>query len=99
MTLILDLSPEMESRLEQAAARSGMPIAEYAKAVLERQVLPLALRVAAMPPEEQDRILTAAAEQAAELYNADLSLPPSERELAAFTALDGDQFSDGSSQS
>jgi hypothetical protein len=44
-----------------------------------------------LPPEEQDRILAAAAEQAAPLYEADLALPPSPRkrtlsEMAGFAA-------------
>jgi hypothetical protein len=42
-----------------------------------------------LPREERDRILRAQAEQAAPLYKADLALPPAERELTAFTALDG----------
>lgn len=97
MTLIIEVDPEVEARLQEAAARHGLPIAEYAKGVLERQVLPLALRVATLPLDEQDRIMAAAAEDAAELYNADLALPPRERELTAFTALDGDEFQDDAS--
>jgi hypothetical protein len=88
MTLTIEVTPELESRLQAAAARNGLPVAEYARTVLERQVPPLALRVASLPPEEQDRIMAAAAEEAADLYNADLALPINERELTAFTALD-----------
>ena len=94
MTLIIEVDPEVEARLQEVAARYGLPVAEYARGVLERQVLPLALRVAALPPDEQDRIMTAAADNAADLYNTDLDLPPQERELTAFTALDGEEFSD-----
>jgi hypothetical protein len=94
MTLVIDVTPEVETRLQQAAARQGLPVAEYARAVLERQVLPLAVRVAALPPEEQDRALAAAAADAADLYDADLALPPGERELTAFTALDGEPIHD-----
>jgi hypothetical protein len=94
MTLMIDVTPEVEARLEAAAAKRGLPIAEYAKVLLERQVLPLAVRVAALPAEEQDRIMAAAAEDAADLYNSDLALPASERELTAFTALDGEDFHD-----
>jgi hypothetical protein len=92
MTLIIEVDPEVEARLQEAAAKCGVPVSDYARGLLERQVLPLALRVAALPPEEQDQIMTAAAEEAAELYSADLALPLRERELTAFTALDGEEF-------
>src|SRR5437870_9131078 len=92
MTLVIEVTPEVEARLEAAAAKHGLPVAQYAKVLLERQILPLAIRVAALPPEEQDRIMAAAAEDAADLYNEDLALSPSERELTAFTALDGEPF-------
>jgi hypothetical protein len=89
MTLTIEVTPELESRLQAAAAHQGLPVAEYARAVLEQQVLPLAIRVSSLPPEEQDRMMAAAAEGAADLYNADLARPVQERELTAFTALDG----------
>jgi hypothetical protein len=94
MTLIIELPPEIETRLQQAAARQGLPVEEYVKALLERQVLPLAVRVATLPPEVQDRILVAAAEDAVDLYSADLARPTRDRELTAFTALDGEDFHD-----
>jgi len=94
MTLVIEVTPDVETRLQVAAAKRGLPVAEYAKALLERQVLPLAVRVAALPPEEQDRMMAAAADDAAELYNGDLALPSRERELTAFTALDGEPFLD-----
>jgi hypothetical protein len=90
MTLVIEITPDVETRLQSAAAKRGLPVAEYAKALLERQVLPLAVRVAALPPAEQDRLMAAAAEDAADLYDADLALPPDERDLTAFTALDGE---------
>jgi hypothetical protein len=94
MTLIIEMNPEVEARLQEAAARHGVPVAEYAKGLLERQVLPLALRVSALPPDQQDQAVAAAADDAAELYRADLALPPRERELTAFTVLDGEEFPD-----
>jgi hypothetical protein len=94
MTLIIEVGPEVEARLQAAAAKSGVPVSDYARGLLERQVLPLALRVAALTPEEQDQIMAAAAEEAAEVYDADLALPLRERELTAFTALDGEEFHD-----
>ena len=42
----------------------------------------------ALPKVERDRVLEAQVNRAAPLYNADLALPPLERELTAFTALD-----------
>lgn len=47
-----------------------------------------------LPTEERDRILAGAAEKAAPFYNADLALPVEQRELTAFTALDGEPFYD-----
>lgn len=47
-----------------------------------------------LPDAERDRIMEAAAAAAAPLYEADLALPVAERELTAFTALDGEPFLD-----
>jgi hypothetical protein len=38
MTLILELPPELELRLEEEAARNGQPMQEYAVALLTRQL-------------------------------------------------------------
>ena len=43
-----------------------------------------------LPKAERNRIMEAQATLAAPLYEADLALPVAERELTAFTALDGD---------
>ena len=56
MTLVLEVTAEVEARLRAAAAERSMPVAEYATGLLERQVLPLAVRVAALPTEEQETI-------------------------------------------
>lgn len=48
-----------------------------------------------LPRAERNRILAQAAESAAPEYEADLALPAAERELTAFTALDGELFVDG----
>lgn len=42
-----------------------------------------------LPAEERDRLLYEASLALAPLYNEDLAKPPHERELTAFTALDG----------
>lgn len=47
-----------------------------------------------LPSAERDRIMAEAAESAAPEYEADLALPVAERELTAFTALDGEPFLD-----
>jgi hypothetical protein len=55
---------------------------------------PTARELLALPPEERDRALAAQAEDAALLYEDDLSRPVAERELTALTALDGEPFCD-----
>lgn len=47
-----------------------------------------------LPRTERRRILASAAEVAAPFYEADLTRPSAERELTAFTALDGEPFMD-----
>lgn len=98
MTLTLQLTPEQEHRLRARAARHGQDVAAYLLAVAEREAAsepePRPLTADAgylltLPLEERRRIIAAQAEKAAPLYEADLALPPHERELTAFTALDG----------
>ena len=48
-----------------------------------------------LPRAERNQILAQAAESAAHNYEADLALPVAQRELTAFTALDGEPFFDG----
>ncbi len=45
-----------------------------------------------LPLAERAAYLQEAAATAAPLYDADLARPPRERELTAFTALDGEEF-------
>lgn len=45
----------------------------------------------ALPLPERRRIMAAQAAAVAPFYEADLALPPEERELTAFTALEGDE--------
>jgi hypothetical protein len=109
MTVILELSPDQEARLHEEAARSGLPVAEYALTCLfgrqERNPLGpaapshparavTARDLLAMAPAERSAYLRWAAEDAAPLYESDLALPPAERELTALTALDGEPFDD-----
>lgn len=91
--MTIDLAPEWEQVLRAEAARRGQEAPQYAAILVQerlraaREADPAYLMT--LPREEQDRILTAQAEAAAPLYEADLALPPHERELTAFTALDG----------
>ena len=98
MGLNIDLSPEMEDCLRDQAAKHGLRIGEYVTRLLERELPTKATTASgllALPPEQRGRVLAAAAENAAPLYEADLALPPAERELTAFTILDDEDFDDG----
>ena len=98
MTLVIDLMPEVEQRLTTEAARQGQEPSEFVMRLLERELKPKEFDIdalLALPRHEQDRIIQAAFDDAAPMYNADLALPVAARELTAFTALDGDDFADG----
>ena len=97
MTIMIDLRPEVEARLAQQARTAQQPMSEYLNGLIESLLMPKEVDLdafLALPREEQDRLMAAAAEDAAPLYAADLELPPAERELTAFTALDGEPFHD-----
>lgn len=97
MTLMIDLAPEIKQRLTVEAARQGQQPSEYVNRLLERELKPKEFdmdALLALPRSEQDRIMQAAFDDAAPMYKADLALPVAERELTAFTALDGDDFAD-----
>ena len=92
----LTLTHEQEAKLERKAARLGKPAEVVLNELLDEQEAPAptALQLLAMPKEERVRILRAQAERAAVEYEADLARPAAERELTAFTALDGEPFYD-----
>ena len=95
MSFVIDLAPEIENRLSAEAARRGQPMSELVVQLLERELKPIEFDLEGfmtLPREEQDKVLSAAAEDAAPLYCADQALPSADRELTAFTALDGDAF-------
>ena len=103
---MLELPPDIENGLRERAARNGQDVTDYLRQVLgehgsngerheragnnarPREADPTYLL--SLPKAERDRILEAQAAHAAPLYEADLALPVAERELTAFTALDGD---------
>ncbi|HLV79945.1 MAG TPA: hypothetical protein VKT32_06660 [Chthonomonadaceae bacterium] len=87
----LSLDSEDEARLKARAEQQGMTLETYLRAVLEGLARPLDARsLRSLPREERNRILATQAEAAAALYAADLAKPVEERELTAFTALDGE---------
>ncbi len=97
MTIMLELTPEVEAQLTRQARQEGLLVKEYVQRAVEQLVKPKEFDInafLALPRDEQDYILATAAEDAAPLYAADLALPVTERELTAFTALDGEPFHD-----
>lgn len=54
MTLTIELTPEKEKVLRREAARRGMPIADYAKAILEDR-LPDGKAATSADPEDRAR--------------------------------------------
>ena len=103
---MLELPPDIENGLREKAARNGQNVTDYLRQILgeqksERERHELAgnadrpresdpTYLLSLPLEERRRIIAAQFEEAAPLYAADLALPVEQRELTAFTALDGD---------
>ena len=101
---MLELPPDVEMQIREKAARNGQAVGDYLRLILgqptssnpeiagnlgrPRESDPDYLL--SLPLEERRRIMKAQFEAAAPLYEADLALPVAERELTAFTALDGD---------
>ncbi len=97
MTLAIELDPEIEGRLSKVAASHGQQPGEYVTHLLERELAPKEYDLDALldlPRDRQEAIMTAAFDAAADHYNVDLALPLADRELTAFTALDGDELAD-----
>ena len=91
MTLTLKLPEALARRIQSQPDAEREKFAVNALAVgvalTERPLTPL--EALALPADVRGRLLMAQAEAMAPYYEADLALPPSERELTAFTALDG----------
>jgi len=103
---MLELPPELEDHLREKAARRGLAVTDYLWQIVgdaplkgdSREMAGNAGRpresdpayLLSLPKAERNRIMEAQAASAAPLYEADLALPVAERELTAFTALDGD---------
>jgi len=100
MTLTLELAPDVESGLAETARRQGKTPEQVAAETLRTNFAPQAApyptarQLLLMPEAERDRYLSEAAAHAAPLYEADLALPPEQRELTAISAI-GDDIYDG----
>ena len=106
MTLTIELTPEQEAALQAQASAAGLDATEYARKLLTSDLAGLPVREPAsnqtysarellkLPEEEQARYLRAAAELAAPEYEADLALPPHQRELTAISVVAGLDFQD-----
>ena len=91
----VELPPELEIRIQQEAQKQGVDATAYALQLLSHSLPPRRLsarELLRLPCAERDRYLARAAEDAAPLYNADLARPVVDRELTAFTALDGEPY-------
>lgn len=97
MTLTLDISSETERVLLEAAHLQGKTPERLAAETLQASfaalnAYPTARQLLAMPEAQRDRYLSEAAAHAAPLYEADLALPPEQRELTAMTAVQDDFY-------
>lgn len=92
----LTLTHEQEAKLHRKAERIGKPAEIVLDELLEEQEpqIPTARQLLALPKAERMQILQSQAAQASAEYEADLARPTAERELTAFTALDGEAFYD-----
>lgn len=96
MTITLELAPDVESRLNETAHRQGKTPEQLAGETLHASFAaqsgpyPTARQLLAMPAAERSRYLAEAAAHAAPLYEADLALPPEQRELTAIIAIEDD---------
>ncbi len=98
MTITLELAPDVESGLMETARTQGKTPEQLAAETLrvhfapERLQYPTARQLLAMPAAERGRFLAEAAAHAAPLYEADLALPPEQRELTAISASNDDFY-------
>jgi hypothetical protein len=90
------LTRQQEAKLQRKAARLGKPVEVVLNELLDEEetLAPTARQLLSLPKVERARILRAQAERAAVEYETDLARPAAERELTAFTALDGETFYD-----
>ena len=94
VTLEVNLKPDDQARLTNHAKRSGMTLEAYVQTIVEKLASSDAALLRSLSRADRNRILADQAVDAAALYEADLALPISDRELTAFSALDGDPVHD-----
>lgn len=94
MTVTLDYAPDMEKRLRDKAAHEGRDADSFVRQIVEKTLADESdpAYLFNLPLDERRRIMQKQFEKAAPLYNPDLALPVAQRELTAFTALDGEPF-------
>lgn len=94
-TFTVQIGSLAENCLQIQAKKQNLSLTEYAQSLLERQsriMNPYELRE--LSRKDRNRLMAQQAEEAAPLYEADLARPIEERELTAFTALDGEPIYD-----
>ena len=87
----LELTPDVEARLQQEASRQGKDANAVALSLLDHTLPPRRLNardLMRLPRAERERYLEKSAEDAAPLYNADLALPVEERDYPLFQSRD-----------
>lgn len=87
----VDLDTNEQKLLQAQAQQQGLTLEGYIQAVIARLArCPDQVTFQTLPREERNRLLALQAEDAAPLYSADLPRPLAERELTAFTSLEGE---------
>ena len=91
LQVTVDLDTDEQNLLQAQARQQGLTLEGYVQVVITRLACsldPLVFR--ALPREERNRLLALQAEDAAQMYEADLARPLAERELTAFSSLEGE---------
>jgi hypothetical protein len=94
LTLEVNLKPDDQARLTRCAKQSGMTLETYVQTIVEKLGSSDVALLRSLSRADRNRVLSAQAIEAAALYEADLALPVKDRELTAFSALDGDPVHD-----
>jgi hypothetical protein len=90
LTLQVNLKPSDQARLTNRAKQSGMTLEAYIQTIVERLASSDIGLLRSLSRADRNRFLSAQAAEAAALYEADLALPIPDRELTAFSALEGE---------
>jgi len=94
LTLEVNLKPDDQARLANRAKRSGMTLETYVQTFVEKLASSDVALLRSLSRVDRNRVLAAQAVEAASIYEADLALHVRDRELTAFSALDGDPVHD-----